>query len=180
MNWVALVAIAEILGSIAVVASLIFVGYQLRQGQLIERANAQRDLLVQAREFITALAKDEKQFDAVRDCFRDFDGADDIDKERFNAWAFNLLHIMEQAYYMHKDGFLNDASFNGFEQGMLAIIRTKGGGQWWKLSYNLIGKDVGNYLAKRLDEIGDSVQPWDELLPYLRLREHASQQDVES
>lgn len=180
MDWTALAAFAEILGSVAVVASLIFVGYQLRQGQSIERANAQRDLLVQANEFISILAKDEKQFDAVRNCFLDFDGAPDIDKERFNAWAFNLLHITEQAYYMHKDGFLNDASFSGFEQGMLAIIRTRGGGQWWKLSYNLIGKDVGNYLAKRLDEIGDSVPPWDELLPYLRLKEHAARQDIAS
>jgi hypothetical protein len=45
VNWEALGAFAEIAGAIAVVASLLFVGNQLRQGQSIEPAKAQRELL---------------------------------------------------------------------------------------------------------------------------------------
>ena len=51
---------------------------------------------------------------------------------------------------------------------ILAIIRTRGGAQWWKLSFNIVGTDVANYLASRLDEIGDSVMPWNELLQHLQ------------
>jgi hypothetical protein len=40
MNWEALAAFGEVSGALAVVASLIFVGYQLRQGQSVERAKA--------------------------------------------------------------------------------------------------------------------------------------------
>ena len=98
MNWEALAAFGEVSGAIAVVASLIFVGNQLRQGQAVERAKAQRDLLVQARDWFTLLSGDEQKFEAVRSCLQDFDGADDFDKERFNAWAFNMLLIVEQAY----------------------------------------------------------------------------------
>jgi hypothetical protein len=179
MNWEALAAFGEVSGAIAVVASLIFVGNQLRQGQAVERAKAQRDLLVQARDWFTLLSGDEQKFEAVRSCLQDFDGADDFDKERFNAWAFNMLLIVEQAYYMHKDGFLNDNSFYGFEQAMLSIIRASGGEQWWQHSYNIIGKDVGNYLAMRLEEIGDSVPPWYQMLPYMQATAHAAEQAVE-
>jgi len=55
---------------------------------------------------------------------------------------------------------------------MLSIIRASGGEQWWQHSYNIIGKDVGNYLAMRLVEIGDSVPPWYQMLPYMQATAH--------
>lgn len=168
MNWEALAAFGEISGALAVVASLIFVGYQLRQGQSIERAKAQRDLLVQGREWMAIPGQDEQSFDAIRSCLQEFTDADDFDKARFNGWAFNMLLIMEQAFYMHRDGFLNDGSFFRFEQVLLSITRTRGGGQWWQLAYNIVGTDVGEYLAMRRDELGESVPAIDELLPYMR------------
>ena len=168
MNWEALAAFGEVSGALAVVASLIFVGYQLRQGQSIERAKAQRDLLVQGREWMAIPGREEQNFEAIRSCLRDFDGASEFDKARFNGWAFDILLIMEQAFYMHRDGFLNDGSFYRFEQVLLSITRTRGGGQWWQLSYNVVGTDVGEYLTKRIDELGDSIPPYDELFPYMR------------
>ena len=176
LNWEALGAFGEVAGAFAVVASLLFVGYQLRQGQSIERAKAQRDLLIQARDWMSLLAADEERFEAVRSCLNDFDNADDFTKERFNAWGFNMLLIFEQVHYMHIDGFVNDGSFYRFEQVILAIFRTRGGAQWWKLAFDVVGTDVGDYLASRLEEIGDSVTPWNELLPHLQAKARAAQQ----
>jgi hypothetical protein len=170
LNWDALGAFAETAGAIAVVASLLFVGSQLRQAQSIERAKAQRDLLIQAREFMSLLSGDEEQFEAVRTCLGDFDRGSDFEKERFNAWAFNLLFTFEQVYYMHQDGYVNEGSFSRFEQAMLSVIRTNGGGRWWELAVDIVGTDVGNYLANRLEEVGDSVPPYDTLLPHLKAR----------
>ncbi len=178
MSWEALGAFGEVAGALAVIASLLFVGYQLRQGQSIERANAQRDLLIQGREWMAVLAADEQHFESVRSCLDDFDSADNFTKERFNSWGFNILLIFEQAYYMHVDGFINDGSFYRFEQVVLSICRSKGGAQWWKLAYDVVGTDVGNYVASRLDEIGDSVTPWNELLPHLQVEARANQQGV--
>jgi hypothetical protein len=175
LNWDALGAFGEIAGALAVVISLLFVGYQLRQGQSIERAKAQRDLLVQARDWMSLLAADEEKFESVRLCLTDFDSADDFAKERFNSWAFNVLFIVEQVHYMHIDGFINDGSFYRFEQVILSIIRTPGGAQWWKRAFDIVGTDVGNYIASRLEEIGDSVPPWNELLPHLRANARAAQ-----
>jgi hypothetical protein len=169
VNWDEIEALAESAGAIAVVASLIFVGYQLRQSRFIERASAQRELLVQAREWMFLLADDEALFQAVRAGLEDYNDADAYTRERFNAWAFNILFIIEQAHYMHRDGFLNDGSFDRFEQVVLSIIRTRGGAQWWKLTYNIVGTDVADHLARRLEEIGDTVPPWYELMPHLKM-----------
>lgn len=166
MNWEAIGAIGEIVAAAAVIGSLLFVGSQLRQSRYIERANAQRDLLKQASEWMSSPSLDSDIFEAVRQCLEDFHGADPIVKDRFNGWAFRLLFIMEQAHYMRQDGLINDGSFDGFERAMLSIISARGGRQWWAHAYNVIGADVGEHLATRLAEVGDSVPPWDELLPH--------------
>jgi hypothetical protein len=168
MEWEAIAAYAEMLGACAVVASLLFVGYQLRQSRFIERANAQRALLMQCRDFMAIPGRDEATFEAIRTCLAEFDEADAFERERFNAWAFNFLLLFEQVVYMRQDGFVNDGSFYRFEQAMLSIIRTRGGAQWWRYSFRIIGVDVGNHLTARLEELGDTVPPWDELLPHLK------------
>ncbi len=80
MNWEAVAAFGEVSGALAVVASLIFVGNQLRQGQSVERAKAQRDLLVQGREWMAIPGHDKQHFEAIQSCLRDFDGADQLDQ----------------------------------------------------------------------------------------------------
>ena len=166
MNWEAIGAFAESAGAVAVVASLLFVGYQLRQAQSIERAKAQRDLLIQAREWMSLLSSDEQLFEAVRTCLRDFEDSGDFEKEQFNSWAFSFLFMFEQVYYMHEDGYVNQGSFDRFEQGILSIIRTPGGAKWRSIAHGIVGTDVGEYLVDRMNTMGQSVTPWDELLPH--------------
>lgn len=57
MNWEMFGALAEMLGGAAVIISLLFVGFQLRQQSNIERAKAQRDLLMQIRKWISCRRK---------------------------------------------------------------------------------------------------------------------------
>jgi hypothetical protein len=70
MNW-------EMFGGAAVIASLVFVGYQLRQQSNIERAKAQRDPLMQIREWVSLPSQNKDYFNAIQRCLDDFDNADD-------------------------------------------------------------------------------------------------------
>lgn len=161
-------AIAEMLGGVAVVASLVFVGFQLRQQSNIERAKAQRELLVQAREWALMPSRDEVYFNAIRLCLDDFDGADAWSRQQFWGWATNVLLIFESVLYMKNDKFVHEGSFDRFEQLVLAVARTPGGGQWWNYMYNVIGTDVANHIESRLKDTGESVSPWYELLPHFK------------
>ena len=123
MNWDAIGAIGELVGGLIVVASLIFVGYQLRQTSMIERAKAQRDLLLQARAWVAMPSRDKERFDAIRTCLQDYDGADDWAREQFSSWAFDVLLLLESALYTRKEGF--------------------GGYQEWKLTHESISSAPG-------------------------------------
>ena len=169
MNWETISAGAELLGLVAVVASLIFVGYQLRQQSRIELAKAQRDLLVEAREWVSLPSRNEEYFNAIRHCLNDFDGADAWSRQRFWEWATNVLVIFESALYMRRSQFVHGGSFERFEQLVLSITRTPGGKQWWAYMYHAIGKDVAQHVAERIEEVGDTVPPWNELMPHFQV-----------
>ena len=171
MNWEMFGAIAEMFGGIAVVISLVFVGYQLRQQSYIERAKAQRDLLMQTREWVSMPSSDEAQFNAIRRCLEDFEGADAWSQQQFWSWATNVLLIFESVLYMQSDKLVHEGSYNRFEQLVLAIVRTPGGKQWWEYMFNIIGTDVAEHITKRTEDIGESVPPWNELLPHFKFVE---------
>ena len=173
MNWDAIGAVGEMAAAFAVIASLLFVGYQLRQSGAIERANAQRDLLKQAADWMSLASSDPLLFEAVRECLNEFESAEPIVKERFNGWAWKLLFLMEQVVYMNQDNFVNEGSFIRFEQAMLSMVSTRGGRQWWSLAYKIVGTDVGEHIQMRLIETKDSIPPWTELMPQLNIRHGA-------
>ena len=116
MDWEIIGILAQMLGGIAVVGSLIFVGYQLRQQAVIERAKAQRELLVAAREWVSLPSRNEGCFNAIRRCLREFNGADAWSRQQFWEWATNVLLLFETAVYMKQKGFVHEGSFERFEQ----------------------------------------------------------------
>ena len=65
MGWEAAGAIGEVIGALAVIGSLLFVGNQLRQSQDIAKGNAQRELLLGAADWMSATRHDPELFDVV-------------------------------------------------------------------------------------------------------------------
>ena len=50
----------------------------------------------------------------------------------------------------------------------MSLIKTPGGQQWWEEVRHIWGADAVEELTKRMNEIGDQVQPWNELRPDFR------------
>lgn len=166
--------IGQTVAVLAILISLIAIFFQMRQTQAIERANAQRELLIQTREWFAILSKDEGFFNDICECMQEYNTADRFKKQRFNCWAFNILLIIEQVFYQNQEGLMNDGSFNRFIQALLSVVRTTGGAQWWQEAYLIVGTDVGGYLTKRLEEEDDNIRPWDEILTFMHVPDASS------
>ena len=168
MNWDAAGAIGEILGAIAVLVTLLAIYFQIRQSQVLERESAQRHLLEQSRSFMKSLSSDEGLFNDVRACLHDYSSQAPFLQQRFHGWGFDLLFIIEQAFYQHREGLINQSSFNGFTTAMLTIIKCPGGRQWWdSVARPLLGKEAGDYLQERVDEGLDEIPMFYELATFL-------------
>ena len=159
MNLQDLSLVAQVIGVLLIPASLLFVGLQMRQTRVVERANAQRDLLSQCQVWTSLLIHDAGMFADVRDCLHDYDGQSPFKQNRFSGWAFHLLFICEQSYYQRRDRLINEQSFQGNVAVMLALLQTPGGRQWWLEAQKLVGRDIGTYLARRLAGGAENLPP---------------------
>jgi len=169
MNWDAISAVGEVVAAVAVIGSLLFVGNQLRLGQRIERAAGQRDILKQARDWMTCTQTDPELFRAVSSVMASsFDDANADDKHLFFTWMFDYFLVFEQGYYMHRDGFLNDASFHGLEAVALGIADTPGGSECWVHIQAIWGLDARTHLLARQEQLQNSVVSLYQFFPYFK------------
>ena len=111
MNWSALGALSELAAALAFLASFIFIRQQMAQNHEVTKASHQREILNASRDFFAAKRSDQKIFDAVATCFGDFQSADAFSWHVFTTWVIDYMLIAEQAWHMHRDGFINEASY---------------------------------------------------------------------
>ena len=102
-------------GCITFLVSFLFVGHQLRQNREMERASNQREILNQARSFFSLTRSDLRILVAVSECMRDYATANQEKKHIFNMWVVDYMLLVEQAWYMRRDGYINTASYDGFK-----------------------------------------------------------------
>jgi hypothetical protein len=160
-------AIGEAVGGPAVVATLLYVAYQFKQTAAIERAAGQRDLLKQLRAWWDLTLHHPELFDQIRRGLQDWDSLEPVEQDRVNAWAFSFFNLIEQVEYMHRDGFINEASHRGFLAAAAAIAATPGGRTWWAYARNVIGDDISVPIDEQLENRPASTPNWDTIMPHL-------------
>lgn len=154
---------------LALICSLLFVGYQVRQSRLIERAAAQRELLNGVIHFSHRISSTEWG-DSFAVGLADFENCNPTVKSQFSALAAEFVFITESALNMHRDGFFSEGTWIGIEGGALAIIRTPGGSQWWQYARKAIGPEVVEHLDQRLAAIDPSAPTFLDAWPWTRDR----------
>ena len=160
--------ISEVWGGVAVVISVLYLAYQIRQSAQIERAAGQRDLLSQLRGWVELTIHDPVLFDVLRRGTHDLSGLSISEREQFHSWALSLLLLAEQALYMRNDGFINEGSFRGIEQAALAVVATPGGRAWWQSIRPMLGADISGHVATELARRPPDAPHWSEVLPHWR------------
>lgn len=162
--------VAQVLGLVFVAASLVFVGFQMRQTHAIERGNAQRDVLNQTRDWWMLAVQDDAWFATISAGLNDFRSLDLYQQARFNAWGFNLQHIVEGVFFQNRSGLIMPTSHEGYMLAYLAILNTPGGRMWWEEASKVGNAEFCGYLSKRLAAEAGTLPSWSDLLPHFRLR----------
>ncbi len=160
--------VAQVLGLVLVAASLVFVGSQMRQTHAIERGNAQRDLLDQTRDWWMLGVQDQEWFDTISAGLQDFSNLNGFQQARFNAWGFNLHHIVEGVFFQHRSGLIVPTSHEGYMLAFLSILNTPGGLMWWDEASKVGNAEFTAYLSKRLAAEAATLPVWTDLLPHYR------------
>jgi hypothetical protein len=166
MNWVALGAIAEAIAALAFLGSFLFVKQQMKQNHEMTKAGNQREILNALRDFFALTRSDQEQFHAVAKCLKEYEAADVRSRHIFTMWVVDFMLIAEQAWYMRRDGYINEASYNGVENLCLAILITEGGQKIWPSIKDSWGQDVSDHMQTCLQRAGRNAPKVYEVFPY--------------
>ena len=168
MNWDALGALGEIVGASGVIASLFYVGYQIRQNTIHSRAYTQRDILTE----ITGdhLVSGNKSA-LYRRALTNFSKLGEDEKLEASSILMTLINRFEATLRLHSTGLVDDSLFNAHRAWVLAHIQSPGGKQWWELVKHIFSADVSDYLDSAIRDGVDLPIPVTSAVPFFDANE---------
>jgi hypothetical protein len=105
----------ELIGVVAVVLSLMFVGYEIRQNTNISAAQAVFDLNEAGRQNLLLRVSDPEVTALVLAAENDPESMTELKQDQFRSWVFSFLNLYESAWNHHQRGVIGDEDLEGFK-----------------------------------------------------------------
>jgi hypothetical protein len=122
MSLTDLAALGEAIGGIAVLITVLYLAYQLRQTTIIERTNGQRELLNRTRDWVELTTTNPELVDVLKVSLNDWDAASAEQKERASGWMLSAALQAEQALYMWRENLINESLIKAFFVHSLLLL----------------------------------------------------------
>jgi len=167
-NWNAIGAIAEVIGVFAVVVSLIYVGFQVRQNTMQLRQDNLREIVRGTLDINWYFHRDDSAFDIFRRGVRSFDDLQPKDKAHFHSILVDLAFYFEIIRNMGLAGLVDKSALETNQRYLAAVLVTPGGRQWLKFAQETkpMPTSALSYLESLVSSEGPQVQPITELQPW--------------
>ena len=165
MNWDAVGAIAEFAGALAVIITLIYLSYQLRQSNQIAKAEAIREV-TNTYGFHTEHLHTPGLNDLSVRGFADFEGLTAEEKAKFNGYYYPLLNHIETVFEMNGLKLVPPHQYSAWMAAAIMLIVTPGGAQWWTHSQKTLSKVFVDEVNRLLQDESVKKIPWTELWPW--------------
>jgi hypothetical protein len=126
--------LSEIIGAIGVIASLIYVGFELRRNTLVLRAQAQETMVSGYMTSIDQLSSNAaviaKGFKSSPEEFAQFS---DADKLIYFTILFGFFKHFEQMYVHYSRGLIDEEEWSRWSEHLLTQFHQPGVQWWWAM-----------------------------------------------
>lgn len=168
MSWDAITAIAEIAGVVAVVVSLIYVGFQVRQNTRQLRHDNLRQSVRGTLETNWIYHRNDRAFDVFRAGVQGFDALNAKEKALFHSIVVDLAFYFEIVRNMAQSGLVDKSAVEVNQRFLIGILATPGGREWLRLAEETLPMPPAalDYLKSALASAGPDtplitdLQPW--------------------
>jgi hypothetical protein len=146
MNWDAIGAIAETLGAVGVIASLVYLATQIRhsrdqmsQNTRATRASGYQSFFQSMDEVAMRSTSSPKMAEALRLGITHFDQLDEEQAFYFNNWMLGMFMAFENGHYQFRTGILDESRWRLHRSNLTVCLNSPGPRQWWR--QNPLGRD---------------------------------------
>jgi hypothetical protein len=138
--------LGEFLGSIGVIASLVYLAIQIRQNTRSVRSAAYQAAVASSVEAASLFASSETLSEAFSKGFRDFESLKGPERYRFGAYAYGLFRSYENLFYQHAQGAIEEQLWLGFRNMLQRDINVTGMTAWWDRERDIFSSEFLRYV----------------------------------
>ena len=130
MNWEAISAIAEVLGVIAIVVSLIYVAVQIRQNTKVARA-ATRQAIADSTENLGSDLLTNGEMAEIFVKHMSGEELSAVESLRLQARCYRDMQHWENIFYQFSEGMVSADQWLGFRKNLAALINIDAYREYW-------------------------------------------------
>lgn len=161
MNWDALSAVGELIGALAVVVSLLYVGRQIRQSTAAARASSFQSMTETMVEVNTSVLLDAPTYDLMVRALAS-EPLTENERARYLVFFWDVLRILESAHYQVELGVLDASKLLSIAGNMQSHLKCQVGAEAWSVLQSRYGPAFRSFVsevaATELPTLTDVVQ----------------------
>lgn len=149
IDWIEWSAIAQIIGTVAILITLIYLAVQTRQNTAAILSNT-RDTIINSDLHLVELLMEHPLYQYMHN----LDEATIDNKQNLQNWLIALARSREHQFFQYKDGLLDKKTWEAYITGITINLSYPVTRAWWDyVSSDFFDKDFVNELNKYLKNI---------------------------
>jgi hypothetical protein len=159
-------SIGELVAAIATIATLFYLAMQIRHSAQATRGISQQALIDTSFDASWELGRDVDLARVFGAGLLDFDALNDREKTIFALTAQRYVGNLEKGLRLLETGLIDGETVDWVGGGVLIVIRSPGGANWWQSYRAAVAPLVVDYLDRRIANPDENPIIWDEIWPY--------------
>src|SRR3954468_20251945 len=140
MNWDAISAISQLVGSLAVVLSVLYLAIQVHQSNRVAKVAAQDAAAAAVREVTNTFMDNAEMARIWRIGLENLGSLSVDDQARFFHATHQFLKAFETIHFHHIHGLMDEQTWLGWQELLRHYVASPGIGHYWNLRGNLFSK----------------------------------------
>jgi len=148
----------EIIGVLAVLLGLVFVGLELRQNSDLLRITATQTLAAEYSDALEVIVYEREAACVYALGINGLHNLNDVQRLRFFAQMFLIFRSAEQLHYYSLEGMIEDRVWRGFERQLMEVANLPGVQEWWMTRNSWFSDAFQDYISSVIEN-GPEVEP---------------------
>ena len=148
MSLETLASLSQIVGVVGGLATLMFVGFQIRDNSKAVRAATAQAVHDNYASWYLALSGNKSALATSAKGFADLDSLAPDEKMQFVCTFMSFLSHSQNAFHQWREGHLSDGLWAGWEALVMNLVNTPGGAKFWAERDYVFGQDFQGHVAK--------------------------------
>lgn len=151
MNWDAISAVSQLIGSVAVVLSVLYLGIQVRRSTRVAKVAAQDAAATAVRDVTKPFMENAELGRVWRKGLEELDALSADDQARFFHATHQFLKALETIHFHYIHGLMDVQLWEGWRELLRHYVATPGIAYYWKMRPEVF--------SKRFREFVNTLEP---------------------